>query len=422
MSKKRILIISQNFYPEIGSAGNRIKNIYQLLKSTYEVDVLTTEASYPNKKLYVDEDFWYDQKLNEDEHIYRVKITNRKYTKSMFNRLLYYLEMMMRMIWMILFSKNKYDTVFVTSPPIFLGLVGILAKLRFKAKLILDVRDLWPDSLKGVGVFNYKWVIVFFKVIEKCMYNQADSIVINSKGFYNPILQVLKKDMPILFMPNSIREEEFVLEQQKNEDFTVVYSGNIGLAQDVEFLKDLSRALYEKGITLKVIGFGLKRGELQDFVKEHKLKNVHFIKAMTRQQCLKLIKQSHVGVLGLKDEDVFDTVLPGKLIDYIACGLPIVAGVSGYTKSIIEEKGIGYVSETRDVNEIVKYVMYLKDNMDVVNDIVKKNKAIINKDFLWESNINILINTIEDQMSTREMQNVVPRKDEKIININSKVQ
>ena len=422
MSKKRILIISQNFYPEIGSAGNRIKNIYQLLKSTYEVDVLTTEASYPNKKLYVDEDFWYDQKLNEDEHIYRVKITNRKYTKSMFNRLLYYLEMMMRMIWMILFSKNKYDTVFVTSPPIFLGLVGILAKLRFKAKLILDVRDLWPDSLKGVGVFNYKWVIGFFKVIEKCMYNQADSIVINSKGFYNPILQVLKKDMPILFMPNSIREEEFVLEQQKNEDFTVVYSGNIGLAQDVEFLKDLSRALYEKGITLKVIGFGLKRGELQDFVKEHKLKNVHFIKAMTRQQCLKLIKQSHVGVLGLKDEDVFDTVLPGKLIDYIACGLPIVAGVSGYTKSIIEEKGIGYVSETRDVNEIVKYVMYLKDNMDVVNDIVKKNKAIINKDFLWESNINILINTIEDQMSTREMQNVVPRKDEKIININSKVQ
>ena len=383
---------------------------------------MTTEASYPNKKLYVDEDFWYDQKLNEDEHIYRVKITNRKYTKSMFNRLLYYLEMMMRMIWMILFSKNKYDTVFVTSPPIFLGLVGILAKLRFKAKLILDVRDLWPDSLKGVGVFNYKWVIVFFKVIEKCMYNQADSSVINSKGFYNPILQVLKKDMPILFMPNSIREEEFVLEQQKNEDFTVVYSGNIGLAQDVEFLKDLSRALYEKGITLKVIGFGLKRGELQDFVKEHKLKNVHFIKAMTRQQCLKLIKQSHVGVLGLKDEDVFDTVLPGKLIDYIACGLPIVAGVSGYTKSIIEEKGIGYVSETRDVNEIVKYVMYLKDNMDVVNDIVKKNKAIINKDFLWESNINILINTIEDQMSTREMQNVVPRKDEKIININSKVQ
>ena len=421
MSKKRILIISQNFYPEIGSAGNRIKNIYQLLKSMYEVDVLTTEASYPNKKLYVDEDFWYDQKLNEDEHIYRVKITNRKYTKSMFNRLLYYVEMMMRMIWMILFSKNKYDTVFVTSPPIFLGLVGILAKLRFKAKLILDVRDLWPDSLKGVGVFNYKWVIGFFKIIEKYMYNQADSIVINSKGFYNPILQLLKKDTPIEFIPNSIREKELVLEQQKNEDFTVVYSGNIGLAQDVNFLKDLSKALYENGITLKVIGFGLKRGELQDFVKEHKLKNVHFIKAMTRQQCLKLIKQSHVGVLGLKDEDVFDTVLPGKMIDYIACGLPIVAGVSGYTKSIIEDKRIGYVSETRDVNEIVKYVMYLKDNMDIVNDIVQKNKAIINKDFLWESNINILINAIEEQMSTQEMQHIIPRKDKKMININSKV-
>ena len=127
MAKKRLLVISQNFYPEIGSAGNRIKNIYQLLNEQYEVHVLTTEASYPNKKLYVEKQFWHDRELNEDEHIHRVKVANRKYTRSMFNRLLYYLEMMCRMIWMILFSKSRYDAVLVTSPPIFLGVVGVLA-------------------------------------------------------------------------------------------------------------------------------------------------------------------------------------------------------------------------------------------------------------------------------------------------------
>lgn len=419
MSKKKLLVISQNFYPEIGSAGNRIKNIYQLLNEQYEVHVLTTEASYPNKKLYIEKQFWHDRELNEDEHIHRVKIANRKYTRNMFNRLLYYLEMMCRMIWMILFSKSKYDAVFVTSPPIFLGVVGILAKFRFKAKLILDVRDLWPDSLRGVGVFNYKWIISLFKVMEKYMYNRADSIVINSRGFHRHIMARLKKDTPIYFVPNSIREEELAIEQPKKGEFAVVYSGNIGLAQDVEFLKQLSKSLYGEDIRLNVVGFGLKKGEFQQFVKEHKLHNVHFIRAMTRRECLELIKQNNVGVLCLKDEEIFDTVLPGKLIDYIACGLPIAAGASGYIKSVIEEKGIGYVSETRNVEEIVQFIVHLKNHQNVAKEIALNNQKVIYRDFLWESNINTLIDAIEDENAIQKVCKLEPKKE--MVNINSKV-
>ncbi|WP_413365675.1 glycosyltransferase family 4 protein [Lysinibacillus sp. 3P01SB] len=419
MSKKSLLVISQNFYPEIGSAGNRIKNIYQLLNEEYEVHVLTTEASYPNKKLYSEEQFWHDRELNEDEQIYRVKVANRKYTRNMFNRLLYYLEMMCRMIWMILFSKSIYDAVFVTSPPIFLGVVGILAKFRFKAKLILDVRDLWPDSLRGVGVFNYKWIISLFRMMEKSMYNRADSIVINSQGFYSHIAANLKKDKPIYFVPNSIRKEELVFKEQRKGEFSAVYSGNIGLAQDIEFLKQLSQALYKKEIRLNVVGFGLKKGEFQQFVKEHKLHNVHFIRAMTRKECLNLIKQNNVGVLCLKDEEVFDTVLPGKLIDYIACGLPIAAGASGHIKALIEEKGIGYVSESRNVEEIVQFIVHLKNHQHVAEAIALNNQKVIHRDFLWESNIRTLMDAIEDEKAVQKVCKLEPKKE--MINIDSKV-
>ncbi|KGR86518.1 glycosyltransferase family 4 protein [Lysinibacillus odysseyi] len=419
MSKKSLLVISQNFYPEIGSAGNRIKNIYQLLNEQYEVHVLTTEASYPNKKLYIEKQFWHDRQLNEDKHIHRVKVANRKYTRNMFNRLLYYLEMMCRMVWMILCSKNKYDAVFVTSPPIFLGAVGILAKIRFKAKLILDVRDLWPDSLRGVGVFNYKWIISLFRMMEKCMYNRADSIVINSKGFYHHIEAKLKKETPIYFVPNSIRKEELTLGEPHIDGFAVVYSGNIGLAQDVEFLKQLSKSLFAKEIRLNVVGFGLKKGEFQQFVKEHKLYNVHFIRAMTRRECLELIKQNDVGVLCLKDEDVFDTVLPGKLIDYIACGLPIAAGASGYIKSLIEEKGIGYVSESRNVEEIVQFIVHLKNHRHVAEAIALNNEKVVQRDFLWESNIHTLIDAIEDEKAVQKVCRLEPKNE--MINIDSKV-
>ena len=419
MSKKRLLVISQNFYPEIGSAGNRIKNIYQLLNKQYEVHVLTTEASYPNKKLYVEKQFWHDRELNEDEHIHRVKVANRKYTRSMFNRLLYYLEMMCRMIWMIIFSKSRYDAVLVTSPPIFLGVVGVLAKFRFKAKLILDVRDLWPDSLRGVGVFNYKWIISLFELMEKYLYNRADSIVINSRGFHRHIKSRLKKEKPIYFIPNSIRKEELAFERQEKGEFAAVYSGNIGLAQDVEFLKKLSMALHEQSIRLNIVGFGLKKGELQQFVKEHKLKNVHFIRAMTRKECLELIQQNHVGVLCLKDEEVFETVLPGKMIDYIACGLPIAAGASGYIKSLIEEKEIGYVSESRNVDEIARFIAHLKNHRNVAEEIALNNRKVIHQNFLWESNIQTLIDAIENENAIQKVCKLEPKKE--MINIDSKV-
>ncbi|EZP75249.1 glycosyl transferase group 1 protein [Parageobacillus genomosp. 1] len=73
----------------------------------------------------------------------------------------------------------------MSSLPIFIGLAGIIAKKKYKSKLILDVRDLWPESLKGVNVFNNKLIISIFKLLERKLYEQPNHIIINSLGFLN---------------------------------------------------------------------------------------------------------------------------------------------------------------------------------------------------------------------------------------------
>lgn len=423
MSKKSILMISQNFYPEIGSAANRMKNIYELLEDKYELTLLTTEASYPNKGLYSDPEFWDNEKLNHNTNINRVKIKNRKYTRSMFNRLLYYIEMMLRMFCFVLFSKKQFDVVLVSSPPIFLGIVGVIAKIRFKAKLILDVRDLWPDSLKGVGVYDNRLIIGTFKLIEKFLYRQANQIIINSKGFKYHIEKNSHKKTPIHFLPNSIREYELFNTNSKAEQFSVIYSGNIGLAQDIDFLKGLSKALNAKQIRLNIIGFGLNRVELQNYVKENNMKNVHFLKVITRKKCLELLKGNHVGVVCLKDEEVFKTVLPGKLIDYIACGLPIVAGASGNAKTMIEQQKIGYVADTRNMDSIVEYILHLKENSNQQESIKEQGEKIILNNFLWEKNIEVLICAIEETAVVRNVEKITKNKNKnkELVKMNSKV-
>lgn len=165
--KVKILMITQNFYPEIGSAGNRMKNMFLMLKQKgYHVEVLTTEPTYPSREIYSQDCFWNEQEIDSDQNITRLSVQNKRYSSSLFSRLFYYLEIMLKMFFYVTKDKNKYDIVFVTSPPIFVAFVGLVAKYRYKAKLLLDIRDLWPESLKGVGVFHHSWVIWLFEKME----------------------------------------------------------------------------------------------------------------------------------------------------------------------------------------------------------------------------------------------------------------
>jgi hypothetical protein len=323
---KRVLIISQHFYPEIGSHANRMKHLYmQLKKQNYDVTIFTSEPSYPNKKIYENGDFWDEESLNcEKDNIVRIGINSRKYSNSILNRLFYYLEVALKFVLLIIKDQKRYDYVLATSPPIFTGFVGLFAKYRYKSKFILDIRDLWPESLKGVGVFNNPLIVGFFGALEKVLYRKSDKIVINSLGFQDYIQQKGKINRAkILFIPNGAMKEEIAsINKKENEVNKIIYAGNLGLAQNTELINQLVPLLNEQGIQLTIIGYGINKNELFNSIKEYK--NVTIIKPLTRKECFKIISEHDLGLVTLKDKEVFKTVLPGKIIDYMTCGVPIV--------------------------------------------------------------------------------------------------
>ncbi|MFS0674942.1 glycosyltransferase family 4 protein [Ornithinibacillus sp. 179-J 7C1 HS] len=388
---KKILIISQNFYPEIGSAGNRMKNIYLLLKERgYNVKVLTTEPTYPNRKFYQDKKFWDDEDLNLDHDVHRIKVSNKKYSRSLLNRLFYYIEIAIRMILYIIKNKGEFTTVLTTSPPIFVAIVGLFAKRFYKAKLILDIRDLWPESLNGVGVFNNPFIMKVFKKIEKLLYTKASEIVVNSRGFIEYIVsQHTASSTNITYIPNGARNDEIT--KRNLDSFKVIYAGNIGLAQDDFVLKKLAKELYNRSIELTIIGYGLRRDSLLEYCKENNLENVSFLSPTTRDECLNIISTHQVGIVTLEDKDVFKTVLPGKIIDYMTCGVPIVGSVSGYSKEVILSEQVGFVSEENDVKELIYYIDTLKANPLLSKEMSENGNFYVRNAFLWESNINSLV-------------------------------
>lgn len=393
---KKILIISQNFYPEIGSAGNRMKNIYLLLKERdFEIDVLTTDPTYPNKNIYKEEHFWDSEELNVDLSIHRIKIRNKKYSRNIMNRLIYYLEMALRMILYVLLSRKKYDAVFVTSPPIFVAVVGLIAKLRFKARLILDIRDLWPESLKGVGVFDYPMIIYLFKKIEKMLYKNAANIVVNSRGFIEYIDSMSSSfSEKIIYVPNGARTYEISKRNKEPSNFKVIFAGNIGLAQDDKVIKRLAKELYKKNIELTIIGYGMRRESLIEYIRINNLDNVTFLKPTTRDECFRIISNHQVGLVTLMEQDVFETVLPGRVIDYMTCGLPIVGSVSGYSKELIVNERTGFVSAQQNIDEMIGYIEELRTNKELYSEMSLNGQNYVKENFLWEKNIDSLVRVL----------------------------
>ncbi|MFJ5759299.1 glycosyltransferase family 4 protein [Neobacillus sp. NPDC093182] len=390
---KRVLIISQHFYPEIGSHANRIKHLYmQLEKQNYDVRIFTSEPSYPNKKIYEDEKFWDEKSLNgETDNIVRIGITNRKYSKSILNRLFYYLEVALKFLFLILIDKRQYDYIFVTSPPIFTGFVGLFAKYRYKCNFILDIRDLWPESLKGVGVFNNPFILNFFGALEKILYKKSDKIVINSLGFQEYIQN--KANIPrskILFIPNgAVKEEIASIRKVENDTHKIIYAGNLGLAQNTDLINKLVPLLEEQGINLTIIGYGVNKNELFNSIKQYK--NVTIIKPLTRKACFKIISEHDLSLVTLKDEEVFKTVLPGKIIDYMTCGVPIVGVIDGYAKEVVEKEQVGIASNTDDPKQILSHIQTLLADKKLRKEMSQRERQVILKDFNWETNIKKLV-------------------------------
>lgn len=395
-------MIVQNFYPEIGSAANRLKNIYVLLKQNgYEVTVLTMNPSYPNKNLYEDKQFWDEEDIEQDV----IRISSGKikgYTSSVWFRLFHYLETMFLFILTIFRLKKKYDYVFISTPPIFPTVAGMIAKRKMKAKLITDVRDLWPESLLGVGVFTNKKILNLAFWYEKKLYRTSDQIIVNSPIFREYIKNKGVEEHNIRFIPNSLTMDELSLAMNPptlpEGKIKVIYTGNIGLAQDILKLLKVAEQLQEyRNIEFVIIGYGFRKHEVEAMLEKKGLTNIKLIQAKSRKRTLKEISSAHIAYVSLVEESVFDKVLPGKVIDYMCVGKPIVADVSGFAADMIREANSGLIAESRSIEEIASNIIKLANDSDLMGTFGSNGYAYAKEHFNWNNNFEGLRQILEAQ-------------------------
>ena len=267
----KILIISQYFYPE----NFKINDVALTLKEKgYEVEVLTGIPNYPSGNLYDGFKFWSkNDSFFKGIKVYRAKLIPRKRGGSLMISL-NYLSFVFFGFFKLMTINKKFDKIITFAPsPITVGILGSIASIKYNAKSLLWVQDLWPESVKIAGGVKNPLILYFLDSLTRAIYKFTDLILVQSEFFEEYLINQRVSKNKIKYLPNyaedfyKIVEPEKMIKKSFGDGFAIMFAGNIGEAQNLNVLVDAANILKDDQINVKFILIG--EGRYKDLLKQY---------------------------------------------------------------------------------------------------------------------------------------------------------
>ncbi len=345
----RILYLSQYFPPEAGATQARS---YEMAKTWVDLGhQVTMLTEFPNHPSGIIPPSYrgkvYERDILDGIDVLRVWIKASP-EKSFSNRMLFYLTYMVNAsLAGLLFSHGKYDFVYATSPPLFVGGAALTLSYLRRTPLVFEVRDLWPASAVALGELTNSTAISLATHLEEACYHRAVQTVVVTEGIYAHLIQRGIQASRLYLIPNgtnldlfsfdSIGRERIRRELGLEEKFIAIYAGILGVAQGLETVIETARLLISNpNIHILLIGDGPKKTELHSLADSYRLPNLTLLPEKPREQIPAYLSAADVAIVPLKKAEVFKGVLPSKLFDAWACERPVVLSIDGEARALVE--------------------------------------------------------------------------------------
>lgn len=400
MAKKRILIVTEYFYPEEFKVNEVALAWY---KKGYEVDVLTQNPTYPYGKVFENyTNSWYSIDNYQGVKVYRVKAVTG-YKDSLFKKLLKYFTFMSLGSFISLKIGKKYDYVFGFDVGPLTGMVPAVVLQKFYGiKVTLWVQDVWPDSVYAYGFKKRKFLTLTLNAFVRFVYKHTSYFAISGKGFKEKLEPYLVNKQKIQYLPNwgdnlNMDLSPFEFSKEKKIHFT--FAGNIGKVQNLDIIIKAFGNLsdeYNNKAQLNLIGDGSHLEALKNLVKSKNIKNVVFWGRKPREEIFSYLDGSDFLLVSLVDKPIFSLTVPAKIQTYIAASKPIMAVINGDAADIIEENNLGFVTHPNDKYLITQTFMKCidcdeKKILDFTKNCEKLTSTVFNKNKVIDSLLNLTI-------------------------------
>ena len=364
----RILFLTDNFPPETNAPATRTyEHCIKWINMGYRVTIITCFPNFPKGKVFEG----YTNKLYQKENIDGITVIRVwsyiSENNGFLKRIIDYVSYAVTSFLFGLFVKT--DLIIATSPQFFTAISGRMLSFFKRIPWVMEVRDLWPDSIAAVGSMN-KSSIPFkvLKKIEHHLYLSASKIIVVTDSFKKYLIEKhqINQDKVGVFK-NGVLVSNFktpeanaVTALKKSlglQNKTIVsYIGTHGLAHGLKFILASISKISNPTLHFLFIGDGAEKQNLIEYSKTLKLKNYTFLDSITKREIPLYIDLSDYSLVNLKKSDEFKNVIPSKIFENIAMYKPILLGVEGESKKLIENYKVGVCFEPDNTKSFIDAV------------------------------------------------------------------
>jgi len=287
----------------------------------------------------------------------------------------------------LLRTRTRPDVILIYSPPLFLGISGLVLRVIKGAKVVLNVQDLFPQSAIDLGLLRNPLLIWIFRRVESFLYRRLDAIAVHSEGNRDYVMRCGGRPDRTHVVHNPVDTKSVVPGNRNNafrsryrvsdEEFIVSFAGVLGYSQDLDTVIEAAALMKDKtNIVFYVVGDGVEKPRLMK--QAEGMKNVRFLPMLERNEYLELLHSSDVCLATLRSE-VKTPVVPSKILSIMAAGRPLAASLplDGDAPRMIQDAKCGICVEPENPAKLAEAIKALHANPAMASQCAKNGRLFV---------------------------------------------
>jgi len=389
-----ILILYQH-YLSPGEPGFSRLNEYakRWVRDGFEVTVIASQVNYMTGRRNVPSGRSFIRRYLDEEGVRLIRAyTPSSYQHSVSNKIAALATFTLSSTLATLWAKRP-DVILASTPPLMMVIPAILAASWWRVPFVLDIRDLWPESGYTLGILKEGGFFArLFSWLEKTGISRAAAVNVLTPAFEDDLLRRgLAPPQKIRLIPNGVDLEQIaalppaegIREKLGWKDrFVVLYAGAHGLANNLEQLVEAASILSSHPeVLLACVGDGIALPELKRKAQEKGLANIRFHGPVPRGTVLEFVAAADICVAILKPGSAFSKVYPNKILEYMACGKPILLAIDGAARQLVEEAGAGIFVPPADPGAIARGILTLMASPEMRASMGRRGREFVTRHF-----------------------------------------
>lgn len=365
-----ILFLTDNFPPEVNAPASRtFEHAREWVAAGHEVTIITGVPNFPRGQVYAG----YRNKLLQKEVMDGITVV-RVWTfitanEGFFKRTLDYVSFAVSATIAAVGLKRP-DIVVGTSPQFFAAMAAWAVGLLKRRPWVFELRDIWPESIKAVGAIREGRLLRMLEGIEMFLYRRALVIIAVTQAFKRTLVARGIPEGKIHVVTNGVDLSRFSPRKKPkallgrlglSDSFVAGYVGTHGLAHGLETLLEAARRLQDRPdaghIRILLLGDGARKAALIEKAQLMGLTNVIFIDSVSKDEVPEYWALLDAAIIHLKKDPLFKTVIPSKLFECMAMGLPVLHGGEGESAAIVEQEKVGETFEPENDEQLAEALL-----------------------------------------------------------------